>query len=78
VEAESGKIRIRKTEGGGNERRSRKEMRGKEKDAEVEERKDDGSKENSRGVGNLGQRRRDSKTRSRSKKTGARKFPQVD
>jgi len=50
----------------------------KGKDAEVEERKDDGSKENSRRVGNLGQRKGDSKIRSGSKKTGTRKVPQLD
>ena len=53
VEAKSGKIGIGKTEGEGSERGSRKETERKEKDTEVEERKDNGSNENSRGVGNL-------------------------
>ena len=53
MEAKSGKIGIGKTEGEGSERGSRKETERKEKDTEVEERKDNGSNENSRGVGNL-------------------------
>jgi len=78
VEAGLEKIRMGKTEGGGSKRGSRKETGGEEKNAEVEERKDDGSQENSRGVGNLGRRRGDSKIGRGSKKTGARKVPQVD
>jgi len=54
VEARSGKIRMGKTEEGGSKRRSRKKMGGKGKNAKAEERKDDGSKENSRGMENLG------------------------
>jgi len=54
VEAKSGKIGMGKIEGGGSKRESRKEIGEKEKDAEAEESKDDGSKKNSRGVGNLG------------------------
>ena len=42
-----------KTEEGRSERGSRKKTGEKGKEEEVEERKDSGSKENSRGVGNL-------------------------
>ena len=45
---------MEKTEGGRSKRRSRKKIGGKGKKEEAEERKDSGSKENSRGVGNLG------------------------
>jgi len=54
VEASSGEVGMEKTEGGRSERESRKKTRGKEKKEEVEKRKDSGSKENSRGVGNMG------------------------
>jgi len=54
VEASSRKVRMGKIEGRRSERRSRKEMRGKGKEKEAEKRKDSGSEENSRGVGNMG------------------------
>ena len=53
VEARTRKVRMGKTEGERSKRGSRKKMGGKEKEEEVEERKDSGSKENSKGVGNL-------------------------
>jgi len=53
VEARTEKVRMGKIEGGRSERRSRKKTGGKEKKEKVEERKDSGSKENSREVGNL-------------------------
>jgi len=75
VKARSEKIRMGKTEEGESKRESRKETGEKGKDTEAEESKDDRSKENSREVGNLEQRRGDSKIESGSKKTGARKVP---
>ena len=78
VEASSREVRIEKTKGERSERRSKKKMREKGKAEKAEKRKDSGSKENSRGVGNMGGRRRSGKIRSRSKKFGARKFSQMD
>jgi len=54
VEVSSGEVGIGKTKEERNERGSRKKMRGKGKREEAEKRKDSGSKENSRGVGNMG------------------------
>ena len=53
VEASSWEVRMGKTEKGRSERGSRKKTRGKGKREEAEKRKDSGSKENSRGVGNI-------------------------
>ena len=78
VEASSREVGIGKTKGGRSERRSKKKIRGKGKGEKAEKRKDSGSKENSRGVGNMGGRRRGGKIRSRSKKVGVRKFLQMD
>ena len=78
VEASSREVRIEKTKGERSERRSKKKMREKGKAEKAEKRKDSGSKENSRGVGNMGGRRRGGKIRSRSKKVGVRKFLQMD
>ena len=56
VEANAEKVRMGEAEAEGSKRRSGKKMRRKEKEkeTETEERKDSGSKENSREVGNLG------------------------
>ena len=53
METRIGKVGMGKTKAGRSKRRSRKRMGGKGKKEEAEERKDGGSKENSRGVGNL-------------------------
>ena len=57
-----------KTKGGRGKRRSRKEKRRKSRKAEEEKTKkgeDNRSKEDGRGIGDMGQRRRGSKVRSR-------------
>ena len=53
VEARTGKVRMEKTEEGRSERESREKIGRKGKGEEVEERKEGGSKETSRGMGNL-------------------------
>ena len=54
VEASTREIRVRKTERRRSKRRSRKEERGKGKEEEIEKRKNSGSKESSRRVGDMG------------------------
>jgi len=53
VEASSEEVRIGKIEEGRSKRGSTKKTRGKEKEEEAEKRKDSGSKENSKEVGNM-------------------------
>ena len=69
VEASVGEVRLGETEEGESKEGSRKEMREKRK-KEIEERKNGKGQEDSKGVGDLGQRRGGSKIRSRSKENG--------
>jgi len=78
VEASAGKIRIGETKRRGSERRSRKEEGRKGQEEETEKGEDGGSKEDSRGVGNLGRRRGDSKIRGKGKKVSAGEISQMD
>jgi len=74
VEAKAGKSRMTETEERRKEGRSRKEARREGIEEEKEKTKDrekNGSMKDSRRIGNLGRRRR-SKVRRRSKKTGTR------
>jgi len=78
VKASAGKVRMGKTEGGGNKGRSRKEMRGKTKTKETKKGKSSRGEKSGRGMGNLEQRREGGEVRSRGEKAGPRKIPQVD
>ena len=69
VETKAGEVGIAEAKGGRREGGSRKKMRKKGKEAEkTKERQKNRSIKDSRGVGNLGQRRECSKVRSRDKK----------
>ena len=78
VEASAGKIGIGETERRGSKRRSREEEGRKGQEEETEKREDGGSKEDSRRMGNLGQRRGGSKIRGRGRKVSAREISQMD
>ena len=80
VEANVRKIRVVETKERRSKERSRKEMRGesKETEKEVEKGKDSGSEESGRRMGDMGQRRRSGKIRSRSKEVGSREISQVN
>jgi len=78
VEASGGKIGMGKTERRGSKRRSREEERRKGLEKKTEKGEDGGSKEDSRGVGNLGRRRGGGKIRGRGKKVSAREISQMD
>ena len=54
VKADAGKIRMAETKGERGKGRSRKEMRRKRGKEEKKEGEDDGSKESSRSIGNMG------------------------
>ena len=54
METDTGKIRVAETEGGRGKGGSRKEMRRKRGKEKTKEGKDDGSKESSGGIGNMG------------------------
>ena len=72
VEARIGEVRMGKTEGRRSERGDRKKMEGKRKEKEAEKGKDSRSKEISRGMGNLRQKRGGSEIRDRGKRIGTR------
>jgi len=54
VETSTGEVRMGETKERGSQGRSREKERGEGKEEETEERKDSGSKESSRGVGDMG------------------------
>ena len=54
VKTSTKEVRMGKTEKRGSKRRSKKKMRRERQEKEIEKRKDHGSKESSRKVGNLG------------------------
>jgi len=62
----------------GSKRRSREKEGRKGQEGETEKGEDGGSKEDSRGVGNLGQRRGGGKIRGRGKKVSAGEISQMD
>jgi len=78
VEASAEKIGIEETERRGRERRSRKKEERKEQEEKTEKEEDSRSKENSRGVGNLGQKREGGKIRGRDKKVSTGEISQMD
>jgi len=74
IEASLGEVRLGKTKGGGDQRRSRAKVEGT-REKEVKRKKDGGSKKSDRRMGDLEQERGSSKVRRGSKETGARKVP---
>ena len=78
VEASAGKIGMEETERRRSERRSREKEGRKGQEEETEKGEDGRSKEDSRRVENLGQRREGGKIRGRGKKVSAREISQVD
>jgi len=74
VETEAKKIRMGKTKGGKEEIRREGAEKGSRKEEE-EKKENNGNQENSREIGNIGQRGGSGKVRGRSKKTGTRIFP---
>jgi len=69
---------VGKIERRGSKRRSREEEGRKGQEEETEKREDGGSKEDSRGVENLGRRRGGGKIRGRGKEVSAGKILQMD
>ena len=78
VETGAREIGVGKTERRGGKRGSREEKGGKGEEEETEKGKSSGSKEGSRGVGNMGRRRRSGKVGGRGKEIGTGKVSPVD
>jgi len=74
VEISAREIRVEKAEGERSKRRSGEKEGREEEEEETEKGKDNGGEEGSRGIENIGQRRRSSKIRGGGKKDGARKI----
>ena len=82
IEIKAGEIRLGKTEGKRKERgrgkETREERTKREGKGKIKKRKNNGSKEDSRRMGNLRWKRRGSKIEGRGKMAGTREVPQVD
>jgi len=78
VETSVREVRMGEAERRRSEGRGRKKERRKGEEEETEKGEDDGGKESSRRVGNIGQGRESDEVRSRGEKIGAREVSQID
>ena len=78
IEIKAGKIRVAKTKEERSRRESKKKARAKGKKEKTEKGKNNEYKRSSREIGNLRERRRNSKVGGKSKKASPRKVPLVD
>jgi len=78
VETGAGEVGMGEAERRGGKGGSREKKGGKGEEKETEKGRSSGSKESSRGVGNMRRRRGSSKVRNRGKEIGAGEVPQMD
>jgi len=78
VETGVGEVRMEEAERRRSKGRGREKERRKEEEKEIEKGKDDGGKESSRRMGNMGRRRGSSKVRGRGEEASAGKISPMD